>query len=76
MADLVQRGVILNQVGTELPQPHDVGDEAIQGISLRDLNITAGLSLGLLIGELGVACVRQVLNPDLGGPLGPKRESR
>lgn len=52
----------------------EVLDGSIEGIPLSTVNVTAGLSLGLLMGALGDACIRQVLNPALGGPLGPKPE--
>jgi hypothetical protein len=50
----------------------ETADCLVEGVELSTLNITAGLSLGLLMGVLGDACIRQVLNPERGGPLGPK----
>lgn len=69
MTDLLERGVVLNEIGAELPHPHDVGDEAIQGISLETLNITAAVSLGIRVGQ---DAILQVLRGG-SGPLGPER---
>jgi len=59
-------------MGEIIDRVPEVLDCSIEGVELSTLNITAGLSLGLLMGVLGDACIRQVLNPERGGPLGPK----
>jgi hypothetical protein len=69
-------------VGRQLPsQPRELelltgeqetADCLVQGVELSTLNITAGLSLGLLMDALGDACIRQVLRGGV-GPLGERK---
>lgn len=55
-----------------LTREQQAADCVVEGIELSTLNITAGLSLGLLMGALGDACIRQVLRGG-SGPLGERR---
>lgn len=59
-------------VGEVIDRVPEVLDCSIEGVELSTLNITAGLSLGLLMGALGDACIRQVLRGG-DGPLGERR---
>lgn len=56
-----------------LDLPPDVPEgreQLIQGLSLHTLNVTAAVSLGIVVGD---ACIRQILRSEP-GPLGDKRE--
>jgi hypothetical protein len=73
MSDLLQRPPVLQELIDRQPEVHADNFHRIDGIDLHTRNVTAALSLGLLLGPLGEACIRQVLTGGP-GPLGERRD--
>jgi hypothetical protein len=73
MSDLVERASIVQELIDRQPEVHADDFDRIDGIDLHTRNVTAALSLGLLLGPLGEACIRQVLTGGP-GPLGERRD--
>jgi hypothetical protein len=72
--DLLQRPSVLQELVDGQSKLRADDFDRIDGIDLHTRNVTAALSLGLLLGPLGEACIRQILHPERGGPLGERSD--